>query len=64
VQHQIEPGDVADLGLGGLAHVVDGNQQRHRNDHGRAERHNRSNSNPQALESGGRGHGSIQSDVG
>ena len=35
-QHQVEPGDVANLGLGGLAHRVDRNQQRHRAKRGEA----------------------------
>ena len=35
-QHQIEPGDGADFGLGGLAHGIGGNEQRHRAKRGKA----------------------------
>ena len=38
-QHQIEPGDAANLGLDRVAHALDGNEQRHRAKRGKARQH-------------------------
>ena len=48
-QHQIEPGDVADFGLGGLAHGVGGNEQRQRAKRGEARQHDGGDGDPRRL---------------
>ena len=59
-QHDIEAGDVADLGLGGIAHGVERHEQRDRGKRREAGQHDGRDRDAQALESGCRGHRSIR----
>jgi hypothetical protein len=45
-QHEIEAGDVANFGLGGLAHRVGRNQQGHRAKRGKARQHDGGDGDP------------------